>query len=127
MLKKILVLLLVILMVVPAIVSCGDSGEEPKNTINYDTEAGGEDEETEEDPLIAEIDEHMGELSTLFSFKGKTFTWLGPSWQAPEKDEETGDAEDDAMYFRQRDIEDMFGLKYIASSSASPVSSTTAL
>ncbi|MBR4933523.1 MAG: hypothetical protein IKZ03_03610 [Clostridia bacterium] len=113
MLKKILVLLLVILMVVPAIVSCGDSGEEPKNTINYDTEAGGEDEETEEDPLIAEIDEHMGELSSLFSFKGKTFTWLGPSWQAPEKDEETGDAEDDAMYFRQRDIEDMFGLEWV--------------
>ncbi|MBR5447099.1 MAG: hypothetical protein IKV40_01610, partial [Clostridia bacterium] len=114
MLKKILVLLLVILMVVPAIVSCGDSGEEPKNTINYDTEAGGEDEETEEDPLIAEIDEHIGELSTLFSFKGETFTWIGPGgWEAPEKDEETGDAVDDAMYFRQREIEDAFGLDWV--------------
>ena len=114
MLKKILVLLLVILMVVPAIVSCGDSGEEPKNTINYDTEAGGEDEETEEDPLIADIDEHMGELSTLFSFKGETFTWIGPGgWEAPEKDEETGDAVSDAMYFRQREIEDAFGLDWV--------------
>ncbi len=115
MLKKILSLLLVVLMVAPAIVACGnDTSNDPKNTINYETDdaVGGDGED--EDPLIGEIDEHIDELASQFSFKGKTFTWMGPNgWQSPEKDEETGDAVSDAMYFRQREIEDAFGLKWV--------------
>ena len=115
MLKKILALLLVVLMVAPAIVSCGnDTSDDPKNTINYDTDdaVGGDGED--EDPLIGEIDEHIDELASQFNFKGKTFTWIGPNgWESPTEDEETGDAVSDARYFRQREIEDAFGLEWV--------------
>ena len=109
MLKKILALLLVVLMAAPAIVACGNTSDTPKQTINYETEEGGE-ENAEEDPLIGEIDEYVAELASQYSFKGETFAWIGPNgWEAPEKDEETGDAVDDARYFRQREIEDAYG------------------
>ena len=115
MLKKILALLLVVLMVVPVMVSCGDKTEKPGNSIDYNTEAKGDaDADEEEDPLIAEIDDHVSELATNYNFKGKTFTWIGPDgWEAPVEDEETGDVESDAMYFRQREIEDKFALAWV--------------
>ncbi len=113
MLKKLLALLLVLLMVVPAIVSCNDSGDDNKQTINYETDdAIGGDEE--EDPLIPVIDEYVDELAAQHNFKGETFTWIGPNgWQSPTEDEETGDAVSDAMYYRQLEIEEAYGLTWM--------------
>ena len=115
MLKKILALLLVILMIAPAIVACGNETEEPGGDINYDeTEGSVDDSDDEDDPLIGEINDHVSEIVTQFNFKGKTFTWIGPDgWESPTEDEEMGDAESDAMYFRQREIEDKFGLSWV--------------
>lgn len=117
MFKKILALILVILMIAPAMVACKDDGDaKDKTVVDYgDTdETGGIEDEEEEDPLMTVIDKHVDEIASEFSFKGSTFTWIGPDgWEAPAEDEETGDAEDDAMYFRQRAIEDAFGIEWI--------------
>ena len=86
MLKKILALLLVVLMVLPAVVACNDNGDSPKQTINYETDDVGGGDSQEEDPLIGEIDEYIDELSSQYNFKGETFTWIGPNgWEAPER------------------------------------------
>lgn len=113
MLKKILALLLVLVMIVPAIVACNDSDDDTANSINYDTEEGAEYDE-EEDPLIAEVDERINDLASQYNFNGETFTWIGPNgWEAPDEDEETGDAVSDAKYYRQLEIEEAFGLEWV--------------
>ncbi len=114
MLKKILALLLVLLMTAPAIVACGDTGNEQKSTVGYETEDAGENEPADTDPLMGEIDEYIEELAAIYTdLKGKTFTNFGIGWEAPEKDEETGDVMSDAFYFRQREIEEAFGLTWV--------------
>ncbi len=123
--KKLLALILAILMVLPAIVSCGGKTEKPSGGINYGESANDDvDVDEEEDPLIDEVNNHVDEIASQFNFKGKTFTWMGPdSWEAPKEDEETGDVEDDAMYYRQRDIEDKFGLTWV--NNRAPTSTAT--
>lgn len=112
MFKKILSFLLVMLMIVTVTVSCGNDPEKP----NSQTDSGLTDSDNEgtsdtiDDPLFAEIDEYIDELSATYNFKGKTFTNFGIGWQAPEKEEETGNVMSDAFYFRQRAIEEAFGL-----------------
>ena len=114
--KKLFALILVILMILPSIVSCGGKTQKPGGGINYDETGnnGGSVDGTEDDPLIAVINDHVADIASQVKFKGETFTWLGPAgWQAPEKDEETGDAVSDAMYFRQREIEDALGITWV--------------
>lgn len=114
--KKLLALILAILMVLPAIVSCGGKTEKPSGGINYDESANNDvdTDDEEEDPLIPIIDDHVSEIASQVNLKGKTFTWIGPDgWQAPVEDEETGDVESDAMYYRQREIEDKFALTWV--------------
>lgn len=57
-----------------------------------------------------EIDKYVNELSERGDFAGQTFTWCGNEGQAPEHEEETGDIRNDALYLRQRQIEETFGL-----------------
>ncbi len=114
MLKKILSLILVLLMIVPMAVSCGNNSDKPGVQDGSDiTDSSNDTDETsdeEKDPLIDEIDTHIKELASMYNFKGKTFTNFGIGWQAPEKDAETGDVMSDAFYFRQREIEEAFDL-----------------
>ncbi len=113
MIKKLIALLLVLLMVVPMAVACGDNKKDNGNETETETDGELSVDIDEKDPLISVIDEHIEELSSQFSFKGETFTWIGPrNFLAPETNEETGIVTDDAMYYRQRDIEDAFGLTW---------------
>ncbi len=117
MFKKIIALLLVLLMIVPAIVACNDT-KKPSGDDEDDVNTIGGDEYEEEDPKNAAInklvDEYIEELSSQHKFNGKTFVWIGGGSQAPdpESDGETGDVEKDAFYFRQRDIEENFGITW---------------
>ena len=116
MFKKLIALMLVLLMVVPLIVSCGDKDTDKNNEgkgPSYDTQDAIQDD----DPYAeknAEIDEYIDELAAAHKLNGKSFVYIGGGAQAPdpESDGETGDVEKDAFYFRSRDIEDKFGLDW---------------
>lgn len=115
--KKLIALMLVLLMVVPLIVSCGkdDTGKDDDgNRPNYESQdaIGNDDPFAEKN---AEIDEYIDELALDNKLNGKSFTYIGGGAQAPdpESDGETGDVEKDAFYYRSRDIEEKFGLDWI--------------
>ena len=116
MFKKLIALMLVLLMVVPLIVSCGDKDTDKDNDgkgPSYDTDNAIQDD----DPYAeknAEIDEYIDELALAHKLNGKSFVYIGGGAQAPdpESDGETGDVQKDAFYFRSRDIEDKFGLDW---------------
>ncbi len=112
--KKIISLVLALIMLVLCMASCGPKDEKP-NSPDY-TGNGTETEDVgtdEDDPLIGEINNYIEELSNDYNFKGKTFTYFGIGWEAPEKEEETGDVMSDAFYFRQREIEEAFELTWV--------------
>ena len=115
MLKKLIAMLLVLLMVVPMLASCG--GDKPKETEAQTTkkEPGAIlDSEDPDAKVNAEIDAYIEELAATNKFNGKTFTYIGGGSQAPDPDTdgETGDVEKDAFYFRQRAIEENFGITW---------------
>ena len=116
--KKLLALALVLLMVVPMIASCGkvenqgsNEGQQGGNAVNTKPNNGFEISE-EEQAIFDSIDEYVGDLAAKNNFSGETFTWIGGGSQAPTTDEETGDILSDALYYRQRDIESLFGITW---------------
>ncbi len=106
-------MILALLVITPAIVACKDSSNDQNyGADDVETEYSGE-EEADADPLIPVINEYIADLAADYNFKGTTFSWIGPAgWQAPAADEETGNTTDDAMYFRQRELEEKFGLTW---------------
>ncbi len=114
--KKLLALVLVLLMVVPFMAACNssDNGKKPVSTNSSTETDAGENDPADTDPLMGEIDEYIEELAAIYTdLKGKTFTNFGIGWEAPTKDEETGDVMSDAYYFRQREIEDAFQIDWV--------------
>ncbi|MBR5447097.1 MAG: hypothetical protein IKV40_01600 [Clostridia bacterium] len=110
--KKIIAILLLCMMILPTAVSCGkDSGKEALTT-DTETASGTAVAPEEIDPLVDDIEEHVEILAEENNFKGKSFTWIGGGYQAPEKEEEIGDVQSDALYFRQRDIEELFEIDW---------------
>ncbi|MBQ2469427.1 MAG: hypothetical protein II503_07025, partial [Clostridia bacterium] len=101
MIKRVLTVLLAVLFVIPAI-ACGKAPEAPET----ETETGTPATETATDQEeYAEIDEYVNELAEAIDTEGMTFTYIGrQSDNFPKKDEETGDIQSDAVYFRQRDL-----------------------
>ena len=57
-----------------------------------------------------DIDEYVEELVSRDTYKGVTFTWCGNEGQAPWHEEVTGDLQNDALYYRQRQLEETFGV-----------------
>lgn len=115
--KRMLSALLTILILLGTSVSCGraDGGAETAKNEGFSS-ADTEEQESnavEKDPLMDAIDEHVSELAGGCSFKGQSFTWIGIGYQAPKKDEELGDVQSDAFYFRQREIEERFFIDWI--------------
>lgn len=105
--KKFLALLLAVLMVCTVLASCGSTSEK-KKTANT---SGSTSAEGTEGNDFAEIDSYMNSLAADYNFDGKTFTIIGTGEQIiSEKPELTGNLENDALYKRQSDIEDQFGL-----------------
>ena len=75
-----------------------------------------------------EINEYVDGLASSNNFEGKTFVWIGGGSQIPYADEETGNILSDALYYRQRDIEEKFSIsfesympEYLENSSNHPV------
>ena len=109
--KKILILLLVLTLVLPVAVSCGNGGgsETGKETAS-DTAGTGENENE-----YAELDAYVEELAEGTNTDGSTFTYIGRSSDNFPKDErELGDIQSDAVYYRQRDLEEIFGIDWEA-------------
>lgn len=114
MLKKLIALTLVILMVLPMVVSCGDKKDTVSTTgVNIVKPSEGDDKVSEEDKKErAEIMAYVDELASENDFSGKSFTWIGGGSQAPKEAEETGDVAQDSLYYRQRDVEEKFKISW---------------
>ena len=116
---KILALILSCLVIVPFAVSCSKDGGGSADDTKA-TEALTKDEETDDSVTasqaeINEIMEYVDETASKISVEGTDFTWFGPNnvgMNAPEKDEESGDVMSDAVYYRQRDIAEIYGVNW---------------
>ena len=93
-------------------------GKEPAQSENEDTvpvQSGNAEQIPDEpqlDPESQEIMDYVDDLAAKYDFAGQTFTWIGSGSQAPEYLEETGDIVNDALYFRQRDIQQKFSIVF---------------
>lgn len=106
--KRIISVVLVIFMISGMLISCGDAKKPAETTL---VTAGNS--ASSEDTLTGEIDSYIAELASENNFSGKTFTWIGEGVETPKVEEETGDIQSDALYSRQRAIEEAFGLEWI--------------
>ena len=107
--KKVLAMLLAIFGVVPYITSCGNSDKNGAATLSQ-----GEVTYEFDSELITDVDKYINKLSDEWfeDCSGKTFTWCGNQGQYPMKEEDTGDIKNDALYHRQREIEEKFGIDW---------------
>ena len=111
--KKIIALILALLMVVPFLASCGEEKKPGPDTTGGN---GGEITSTE-DPITAYVED----LASQYNFEGATFNIIGsPETIYPETPEITANLENDALYSRVRDIEDIFGVTVTFRKSAGP-------
>ena len=97
--KKSIAIMLAVFTVISLLVSCAKPGGR-----------SGSKEKTDTDD---EYTTYVKELARDVNFDGMTFTLIGRSGgNFPIKDEETGDIGSDAVYHRQRDLEDIFGISW---------------
>ena len=102
--KKILTSILALLIVVPMLFACSSN---KKNNDSTETTQGNTSVE------FPEIDKYIDGLAAQYKYDGITFDYICRSDAAPENEEETGNLENDAMYKRQRELEDMFGIDFL--------------
>ena len=102
---KLIALILAVLMIAAALASCGGN-DAPKQTEG--TESAVATQPAEEN----EIDTYVADLATNNDTEGKTFTYVGHSVNFPTKDQETGDILSDSLYYRQRDLVEIFGIDW---------------
>jgi len=102
--KKILSLILAAVMTASILVSC-KSGGDSSNTSSSTVEAVT-------DPEILAINDYLSDLAEQFNYDGVSFTYVGEGGQTAEYEEETGNIENDALYFRQRELEELFGITW---------------
>ena len=106
-LKKILSLLLVVVMMVTMLAACSDNKKPTKTTQT----------ETSDQPSeFDEIDSYVASLASSNTFGGAKFNIICRSSARPEHEEEIGNLENDALYKRQRDLEESFDIdiEYVA-------------
>ena len=108
--KKILCVILAMVMILTMVPSCTDTKEDVNQPVATENE---ETTEKSDDPLIDAASEYVDELGAEYDFGGRSFAWIGSGVQRPEKEEETGDIENDAMYHRQREIEEQFNIDWV--------------
>ncbi|MBR4661419.1 MAG: hypothetical protein IKO92_01665 [Clostridia bacterium] len=118
---KIPALILALLMVVPFAASCNKNEGAGRQTASQTIDSATAGDETEDDAVTAsqaeinEIMAYVNDVASQINVEGISFTWFGPNnvaVNAPEKSEETGDIMSDSVYFRQRDIEEIFGVDW---------------
>ncbi len=114
--RKIFALLIAVLMTVSVFVSCSgkESGNVPTGQQTDGTDPASSAAESAAESNVEEdaIDAYVRELAEGVNFNGWTFTLIAKSdsGHAPVKEEETNITESDAVYFRQRDLEQYFGI-----------------
>lgn len=103
--KKLIALVLILCMALPMFVACGEE-KKPTETVKHTVPKS-------DDPEIAKVDAYLADLAgeQRASVEGKTFTWIGVG--VTKETEETGDLQEDALYYRQRDLEDIFGITWV--------------
>jgi len=103
---KMTALVLALLSILPLFTACADSDEnettDARESVTYEIDAD----------LISDIDKYVDDLAEFWydEYAGMTFTWCGNQGQYPIRAEETGDIQNDALYHRQREIEEKFGI-----------------
>ena len=111
--KKLFSLILASVFIAGVLASCGGEkpAEETKDAPASTT--SGTSSVSEEKDVIGD---YVKELATEVDFSGRTFSYIGKDdvvySNFPVKEEETGDISSDALYFRQRDIEEYFGITW---------------
>lgn len=115
---KILILLLALLLACPAVISCGDKSDADKSA--KDNPPGGDDsvrnEESNDNTEAAAIGPNLPDIKfdgynfRVINTKPDAVTWLLTQITSTE---ETGDVFNDAVYRRNRVIEDRYGIEII--------------
>ena len=107
--KKIIILLLALALILPTLAAC--NGNKP-NDGGKTTEPAGTSAVTSNSEY-AEIDSYVADLAASTNTQGASFTYVGrESDNFPKKEQETGDIQSDAVYFRQRDLVQVFGIDW---------------
>ena len=99
-------LILACLTAVAVFASCGKGG---KNDTN-DTGKGAAN--VTEPAARDEIDEYVESLAKEYDVSGKTFTYVGHSVNFPKEEKESGDILSNGLYYRQRDLVQVFGINW---------------
>lgn len=100
--NRLLAAILVSLMCISLLAACSGGGEESESSsVSVDT-----------DGQYSEIDEYVASLANEVSFDGETFSIVGKNSDHCEFEEETGNLENDALYYRMRELEEIFGIDY---------------
>ena len=109
--KKAVIFLLAVVLLLPMAVACGtgESGNTGKDTEKTtDTVAASTDKNE-----YAEIDEYVEELAASTDTDGYSFSYIGrESDNFPMEDRELGVIQSDAVYYRQRDLIEIFGIEW---------------
>lgn len=106
--KKRFALILALLMLASSLAACTSSDKDDSvDTDEQSTDAA------ELDPEIAEIDDYVAAIAAEVNFEGASFTYIGRQGDNfTENTEETGNLLSDAIYKRQRELEERFGLAW---------------
>ena len=102
--KRILASLLACIMTMLCLAACSSKKESTGNNESSTNSAGSNEFEA--------IDAYIAELASEHNFDGSTFTVIGKGSDHCEFEEETGNLENDALYRRMREIEEIFGVTY---------------
>ncbi len=103
---KLLALLLALVLTLPVLVACGEKETKKPEKTNPTGSTG-----TEEKNEFQYIDDYVANLANENSFDGEDFMIIGGGLTIyPEKEEETGVLEMDALYKSVRDLEVNFGV-----------------
>jgi len=103
--KRILAILLCAVMLVSVLASCADKKKAQGNDPSQSTTSDKKGE-------YAYIDEYVRTLASDKSFGGNTFTVIGKHKDHCDKEEVIGNLENDALYNRMREIEEIFGVTF---------------
>lgn len=112
--KKILCLILTLIIVSALFVSCSDDVKKEKKTRNTAQTETVQSTESKDDSDAAMVDDYVQGLTAGHDYAGESFTFTGregPNF--PTAEEETGELVSDAVYHRQRDLEEIFGIDFV--------------
>lgn len=104
--NKLIALLLAVLMCSSLFVACS-SGKKTQETTGSNNNTVEETDET-----ILKINDYVANLAANHKVAGNTFSYIGGGGQTAEDEEETGTLENDALYKRQRELEETLGITW---------------